>query len=66
MLFEMKKLKNLRLKGGVKVFTTSDMKMLKGGSVMCKCSDDGPLHSSFDCDDCFKNCPIGSAAICVG
>ena len=65
MLFEMKKLENLRLKGGVKVLTTSDMKMLKGGSVGCRCDSSGNVTIKKDCNECWSSCG-NQPAICIG
>ena len=53
----MKKLENLRLKGGVKVLTTSDMKMLKGGSFPCYC-DTYYAGMAENVDQCLRWCRV--------
>ena len=56
----MKKLKILSLKEDVKVLTSVEMKMLRGGSVWCHCyGNSGEGIPADKCSECPSKCSDG-------
>lgn len=56
----MKKLKILSLKDDVKVLTSVEMKMLRGGSVWCHCNgNSGEGIPADKCSQCPSKCSDG-------